>query len=437
MGVLNPEEIAAAGGQLGYRTNVWATAGDSLIGKGIDVVYTGASQKKDLMCSGPQFWAQLASKAKVRFPVDKCYAVGGTTTADLVNTQLPQVLASGCAGVLVVTTTNDPPNSITPEQSISNLTTFILACSNAGIIVALCATTPCGSSSNTAARRTAAQLAGMNQVRRWLLTDAPKLAQRVHVYDPFPTVSDRSSTLGDYINTMTYDGIHPKTLGCYNIALPIVPILNLYYPEATVLVGSNSELYDATYNPQGSLLANSCMTGTTAATGTGWSGNVPSPSWSQTRTNSTTMTAVGSKVSTATGDWFQVVVGGTTDATSSPTVSVYQNATLANLAAGDIFYALAEIEVDAGTTDINAIDIALSKTAATGVTFDVRRCGSTTSLHGQWPTAAVSGVLVTDAMQYVGNETSVRLTFEVLGKESGSPAATIRIRNVSIHKVRP
>lgn len=159
------------------------------------------------------------------------------------------------------------------------------------------------------------------------------------------------------------DGIHQSCTGAVIRALKYASVINPILPEFSTKTGSVRDVFNATLNPKGNLIASiGFMTGTGGANmGTGASGAV-STGWLN-RVISGTMTATASKESPRTdgllGDRLVVAISATT--ASEYRLSPQNNpVTTGNYAAGSLVYAECDIEITALAGTIDYVRLVLS-----------------------------------------------------------------------------
>jgi hypothetical protein len=271
------------------------------------------------------------------------------------------------------------------------------------------------------------------QVRRWLLDAAPGLyGPNLVVVDPWPNIADLTSTTGDILNGYAYDGLHPNAAGAYQIASVIYSHILGQYPPAPILSASAADVYDATYNPRGNLLPNGQMSGTSGTLTTNVTGSLANNTTASTATF-TGLSAVCSKVTTATGDWQQVVLSGDSGA-GTPILQFTQSVTMANVAAGDVVQGAGEWEVDASSVGLKALAFSADR-LNTGSLKSRARSGA--AGNGPWPAAATSGVWCPHASVTLdGTENQLQGIVQIYPIASTTGvSATIRFRNLSLRKV--
>lgn len=390
--------------------------------------------------SGIGWWAQTLSRGRVRFPIALDYAVPGADTEQMLATQIPAAIASPAASVLMLVSTNDrAARSWDANRTIAALTSSIQALVSAGKIVWLIAELPRGDSGFTAARLSTQQLAFHMHVRRWMLESRERFGRNVYVIDAYPRIANLASTTGD-ISILpvrqTYDGLHPNGAGAWTIATTMLadPAFDALYgglPDQLAYVASDTFSAD---NPRGNLLANGLLAGTAGTVGAGMTGQV-ADGWSTASSNLGGVSAVWAKVTTATGNWQQLTLSGTSGA-SQASINLSRSITFANVAAGDVLDASAEFEVDAGMANVRAFGAFGLWRALTGA--NVRNVLSGFGQGGGGPNTAFSGVYRLPDTQTIaggGVENTVQAQFTIQPVQLEPVSLVLRVRNVSIRKV--
>lgn len=390
--------------------------------------------------SGIGWWTQTLSRGRVRFPIALDYAVGGSDSEQMLATQIPVAVASPAASVLMLTSTNDrAARGWDANRTIAALTASIQALVSAGKIVWIIAELPRGDSGFTSARLSTQQLAFHMQVRRWILECRERFGRNVFVIDAYPRIANRASTTGD-ISILpvrqTYDGLHQNGAGACTIAQTWLsdPAFNaLYGGVPDQLTWAAADTFSAD-NPRGNLLANGLMTGTTGTVGAGMTGQV-ADGWTTSSANLGSVTAAWAKVTTATGDWQQVTIGGTSGV-SQTSINLIRNISYANVSAGDVLDASAEFEVDAGASGILAFGTFSLWRSLSGA--NVRNVYSGFGQGGGLPNTAFSGVHRLPDTQTIaggGVENIVQCQFTIQPVVSSSPSLVLRVRNASIRNM--
>lgn len=428
-------EVAGASGLRPSRQLI-ATAGDS---RPASAVKNDGGVVLGYRMEGFPAWLRQITRQRFSFPLANSFAVGASTTNDLVATQLPQVLASNASSVLLLTSTNDRTATnpaISYQQTIANLETFISQVTAAGKNVDIIAELPRGGAGGSRLAGTA--LTDHLRVHRWLQRQAHR--PLVTVTDLFAAfLADPLTASGvsviDVNNLLCQDNLHPGGRGAHQIAKALQPIYEARFPAVDILPQSNGDLWSAD-NPSGSLTPNPMMAGTSgtvtapgAGTLTGTCAGTVSGDGRVRLTNGTGLTVAASVVTAGGKRWQQFVISGTP--TSAGALVEFNHFATYSVDAGDTVEAVAEYEVDAGQTGINAIQLLVTTIGGTNTYVDGQVAGATTN----FPVEAVSGVLNTPAFVSPASGTGTTDTVQVAFIQNVAVSATVRVRALSVRKV--
>lgn len=369
----------------------------------------------------------------------------GATTSQMVN------YVSDCAAcsadiIVMHGGVNDYGSSIPVATTKSNLVTIWQTLMQAGKTVIYCSLLP---RNTTGVSAQMLQLAQLNHwARQWIAGQSslrPTGYGSIMLLDREPECLDQSSSTGNFLATMSADGLHegllaPATLG-YKLAQMLRPLLGIQgnYLAST----SPADTYDATYNPGGAL-------GSTFYTMTG--GNVYSPctgtvpaGWALQRfSGSATGTiCVGSTETTRSdglsGSRFLVTqsIGGGSNYeqfdlnNQSPSV-----ASLGITAGTDYIYGEVAIEISNVAKVSNIfLQLTLNGTSTQGQSVDQFTPIPSTALYG----ASTSQQLVmrTPPIKTTAGTTSVFLELQWIMDGSGaanSATMTMKVSNFSLRK---
>lgn len=331
-----------------------AFAGDSRIANGVSLSGTTAFTP-----IGMEYWVTALTQARVECRPEWNFGVSGDTSEALL-ARLDSVLSTCLAGDVgifcILTTINDrqSENDWTVARTLTALKEIQRRVLATGMVIIWLQEFPAGSSSFTSARLSTAQNRRHHQIIEWIAQQA--FMPRNFVADARPYLCDPSSTVGDYADSQTYDGVHENQSGAYRASARIAEIIDTIIPPVSLIVGSNSGGYNVTDNPTGNLLTNGQMLGTggtTSAGGSTISGNF-ADSWTGQGQNATDLTITGSKETVGGFEWQQLVVSGT-PSVGGPTALMTGAVTVGNLTAGDILEGLAAFELDAGHSGVASL----------------------------------------------------------------------------------
>lgn len=188
----------------GQLPNVVAYAGDSI--SAFTEATTGgfSSTVRDLaplVCAqGWPIWAQHSSNGLVRY--SGVYATGGFTTAQILQTHIPRVIASKPSLCVVLAGRNDIYQRINLGTTLGNFRNIFTSLRQAGIVPVVC--TLSAQSGNDAQQKTLEA-----SINNWLVSYANKYG--------LPLVDLHSATInpqtGEWIAGYNYDASHPKAIG--------------------------------------------------------------------------------------------------------------------------------------------------------------------------------------------------------------------------------
>jgi len=399
------------------------------------------------------------------------FAVAGTKIKDLYATALPSgltqlqsALAAPCGTVFLW---NGGHNDMAAGNSAAlalfgtgddgkGLKYALDTLTGAGKPVVVMTDPPSGNASNTGYRFNTATNKQFSQIRNWILKAPSLYPGQVYAVDTFPLLQDRSggATAGDNLNALVQDGVHPNTLAAIRIAGPLKATLDaLGLPWTPPYVAGSGDIFDAAANTTGNLISNGAVYGATttapaAQGGVTFAGNFPANlggvSWT---TNSAaqagTLTATGSMVTTASGQWFQLTVTGTTGATVSPSI-IFSEAASPTLSNGDVLRCRGDWEIDPSSVGLASFGTRLSVTRPSGTwTSEAAQEGYTAEQTAGAPDAATWGLLGSPVsgmwtgpitVTATGTETSVGCNVQIILKSSASPNFTVRWRDLSLRK---
>jgi len=208
------------------------------------------------------------------------FAAGGIGTSEA-KAYIPRILNNGspiARNVLMAIGTNDQARGIPLATSQANIVWMaqqLVAGGVRPIVVAVLTRT--GAAGANAQSQASA-------LRRWEITTLPTLVPGVIVLDPSPCWTDAAtnSTAAPISTTNATDGLHPTFAGATLLGKCMSQQAAPIFTAAPLLSdGSNGDLYNATYNPQGNLLS---VTGATLIAGTTATPNATTEApWTGTR----------------------------------------------------------------------------------------------------------------------------------------------------------
>jgi lysophospholipase L1-like esterase len=382
---------------------------------------------------GYMTWLRQITRQRFVHTQADIFATSGFNTQQIIDTWLTPAAQSSCAGMIVLAGTNDRVQGLTLAQTTTNLDKILTTLTNAGKWVILVAETPRGNAAfNPTQRLTGTPLQNHMAVRRWCQQQASR--PNVYVVDPWPLmladVTSTDATAGaDIAANMTRDGLHYGGQGAYTLASLMQPIVEQKLPRAEILPVSNFDLYSVD-NPGGSITPNPMMSGSggplvqSSGTLTG-----PVPVGYRAETINCAGVTVTLSTPTINGQiWWQAVISGT-PTQASPKVQLRHGAQ-STAQVGDTLELVAEYQVDAGQTGLNAVQAFWNDFSGSFYYSD----GSATNAAFNFPSNAVSGVLRSPQAQVVtaGNTSD---EFGITLLQNVAVNATVRMRALSYRKV--
>uniref|UniRef100_A0AAU6W3I1 GDSL-like lipase/acylhydrolase n=1 Tax=Pseudomonas phage Cygsa01 TaxID=3138529 RepID=A0AAU6W3I1_9VIRU len=377
---------------------------------------------------GYLFWSLFFARQRCRYDLSDNYGIGGDTTAMML-ARIAPVLASQASVVIVLGSTNDRgAAALTAQQSINNLTSIRDQLRAAGKVVIFVAEVPRGDTTFTANRLSGTQLAYHAQVRQWILNQAAQPG--VYVADPWPYMCDPASATGDCKVGYLHDGLHPNTTGAFYLATPIASILNFLYPAPNVLPSSNFDQISVD-NPLGCVNVNPMMTGTAGTPATGGSGQLADGYTGTQASGANGITRTYSKVTKNGQEWQQCVLAGTASGTAAAVDIARQISLHAKVIPGKYLEAVADIEWDAGLTNIQSIQLGIAITDPVNGTVTIWD-GDRYTAASVIPNVAASGVLRVPRMLVPAGVTDVRLRLTAYAVDGSTVSGTIRCRAMAL-----
>lgn len=398
---------------------------------------------------GAVHWANFLSGGRaVLEPADMIARNGEWTGPMLWNgidypglgSRVDRLLATGVGHVVMVAPTANDRNAWSAAQSIANLTAIVDRIVGAGMLLTILLDYPHGAAAYTVMRlsNTAAspQLDHWSVVNRWLLT---LHGQRgIRVVDTPAILGDLTSAEGQAAAGVTIDGLHLSTQGAYQVGRVLAREWRRIYPLGGVLpFGQAERAGQAGVNPAALLSTQPYFGGTGGTLGSGATGQIG--------TGWTTVLAAGvsgayAKVTTsgfggrsyvdedgpATKDWQQVTLSGTAGGTAD-VILLRQTVTPT---IGDVLRAMAEIEVDPGTTGFSGIGLYIFHS---GSGQQIRAFGTPpTGLADPWPAQGLAGIMRTP--RWTADSAQCYLQLSAKPINGATVAATIRVRGMAMGK---
>lgn len=374
-----------------------------------------------LSANGIQFWAQFHSRGRVRCPLEYNFGIAGQTS-----TQIRARVAEAAACPAPIAHVLCSINDATGDPSFENVVAIVEALSDTGKIVIVTPELP--RISGWDVNRIAQHVAVFDRLRT--------LTRRgVYISNPWPEMVDYTTLTGGPVAGMFYDSppIHLANTGAYYVGKAVADVLNFILPEPAILPVTNGGVYNAAYNPRGFLTPNPMFYGTAGVLQGGATG-VAADGVTLTRSGSD-LTVTAQKVTIAGKVWQEVTLSGT-PTTQTNRVTIAQNVTLANLAAGDIIEGpVCELQVDAGSTGMHGPSLEINpvggSTSGVSTNYDTWGRGL-----GYAPNVAHSGVLLgPDRVTIQSGLTSFPVQVIARAEQGVACSMTFRVRAMGTRKV--
>jgi lysophospholipase L1-like esterase len=359
--------------------------------------------------------------------------IGGDTTAGMLARLDASVLSRKPDVVFFLGGTNDIRAAVSLATIIANMEQIFTRILDAGAILVVLPIMPRSGTTfnwaNDTERRT------HHAVNNWL-RDKAKRTQGMILLDPYATLIDPTSATGNMKPAYTGDGVHPSILGAYTIAAEgrkkLEPLLTPVYEGLL----SATDVYHATENPNGNLISNGLLAGTTGTVGTATTG-ITATDWRVFRNSGTTVSAVASKIVHPDGfggEMQRMVItttgtGGAGEIYFAPISSTVTT----GVEVGGWYEALCEVRVSASSNasmPLNALVLELWDTTTGG---SKTRCMHTIT-GDKFPNVAWSGLLKTAPLQAIGT-TGIRWRLIASIDELVSSSITIDMGRATMHRL--
>ena len=234
-------------------------------------------------------WMRRFLNQRMDFPIANILAVPGTTVAQAVS-QAQAVVALGNVDICIINTGTNSLGAETTVAMQAEYAQIINMLRQAGIFVIVCAI----SAHNGGLAITGASLRQQSFINKWLANFC-RLNPGTYYFDVNPYIIDFAT--GNAGSAYLRDGIHLSQAGAIVWGQQLANVINGLVPANQDRFTLLGDVYDATNNPAGNLLANGLLAGSGGTTGNGGSGVVPTSWWGGRSGGSGTVTAVYSAVS--------------------------------------------------------------------------------------------------------------------------------------------
>lgn len=359
-------------GLYGSKARVMAVLGDSIMA----IKASNTANNTYNPARYPSFWIAARTGRRVHIPQDANFAEAGYTTTDVLDNIQPAVDYNAGVYYVAVGTNGSAGGVYNYDLMISELGQIYDALLPLGAIVV--AQTILPRNIATAATRNTLQ-----RVNLWIKSQDQVRHRNFHVVDPVVNMVNPLSATWQAKTTpsvYTYDDTHPKTQAAFVVASPGVALINTLIPPVAPALASVADVYDATSNPGGNLLANGILDGTGGTTsGGGGSGGTITATGVATGViaqhainggNFTGLTSTWTKDTMADGRPAQRVVvsgsytgvGSAIDVGSQIALRIDKTSSFEDYGVGDVFRLEADVEVAAGTEGIASLECQLTFT---------------------------------------------------------------------------
>ncbi len=363
----------------------WALFGDSRAALGTSsfasstanwtLLQTEASTPVGKRSTGIPFWVEVYSKGAIRFPGTLNFGFSGDTIVNMatparIGAAIAKCQQLNAAGLMLIASTNDLTAGTSLATILAALNTIVSQCQAAGLPIAICTDTPRGYTGGTAYQLSGQNLINHRAIRRYILTTFANVPG-VYVVDAMPYLIDPTQSVAAYQDSSYAfaDTLHPSCKGFQMIARCVVEQLMPLYGPYHYVPEDSGDLYDAVTNVNGGIGVNPFFTGTggnvvTAAQGSG----TLATSWSALYNNSTrpglnvAYTQGFAKTDPLTGRprlAQRIAYSGTPTGGSQQYDGLGQTLSTTTYPAGTKIRVVAEIDVAAGATGLQSIQIGI------------------------------------------------------------------------------
>lgn len=336
---------------------------------------------------------------------------GGDDTLQAGVRLMPAIAA--CQGGVLYTYigTNDEDSQLTVEQTIAELKRWKQAAYDARTVIIFHTIAPRGNDTFPGARLAADQITRMLERNARILSELPGIG--AYVVD-LNDLLLKPATAFDLIDAYSpQDGKHPGNAWVQEVSGPRDgALLKQIFPGGAVDAPTGTTA--ASFNTNVEILGASTSGGATLPTG-----------YTNAKATGTTGTTLDYKeVTTATGRWCQITIGGTT-ATANAAVDLLRQIGLQNkLVTGRTSEGIIEYEYDAGMANILAIQLGTQEFgSSTAQNWDNNRY-STQVVSGQ----ARAGRMRTSPFTSIDGITDHRFRLSAYLSTAGPPSGVIRVR---------
>lgn len=337
------------------------------------------------------------------------FGVGGDTTLQI-GARIDAAIAAAPNGVVYVWNgIND--DALTVEQTLAEMKVWKQKALAAKTVIVFHTIAPCGNDAFPDNRKSASVITDMKLRNTRIRAEIP--GPGCYVIDCFDKLL-KSGTEFDLLETWSpQDGKHPGNAFVQEVSGPAdAALLSYLYPNGMVDKPTATRTRSVNTNVE--------ITGASTTVGS----TLPTGYTSTKATGTTGTTLTWQEVTTSTGRWCQIVMGGTAPTANAAVDMLRQISLQAKLVTGVTYEGVVEYEYDAGMSNILAIQLGMQE------------AGSTTALNwdnNRYSTQLVSnkarkGWLRTPPFTAVDGITDHRFRLSAYLSTAGAPSAVMRFR---------
>lgn len=413
----------------GITNLVFATLGDSIY----DIHYNGGVFPMNSVTGH----VRRLLGSKVDMPGALNFAVSGATldgqgaTNNIITQQLPLLAAGACDVSLVNIGIN----------SVANMTLAAMLAAYQTIIDTLkpkCSriVLSCIRMRGSAFPLTGNDLLRANAVNTWLKAKA-KADKLVIVYDPNPVLVDY--TTGLFKTALTFDGTHHTILGARTEGADFAAFLSSTFnlTDRNTKLTSIGDVYDATHNPGGNMLANGMMATATGGTApsNGATGTTPLGFRLYRSSAGATYSLAGVggfDAAESTLPVYTITIGGTGDG-GIAIFDAYPDVT-SQLNVGDLIYAEAEVELTL-SAGFRGYSLGCSLETAAFAVLTSSSDGNVVTSYTLPALTAQKEKLKTEPFVVTAGFKYIKVSLNVTVPASGSVTGTVIVKQIQFRKV--
>lgn len=438
-------------GQVQSANLIFASFGDSRIANYSDVVKTNPALFGSTKIIGIQEWAIRHSGGKLRFPTAHNYALGGDTTSAApgkggmlakVQAAIPALQSAGVGNALLLAgaanwglNRSDSQGAFNSLNSAGDIQQAAGLLRNAGIVVFIIAELPTGDDANPSSKFSGTALTNHLDYRNRLLAMHNPAGGIYVIGEAWDFLVD-DAALATMKPGYAPDARHPNWQGAYWIGKAVAASTVGVVPASSfALPTTNSDVYNASTNPTGNLIANPMMTANTGATvATGYTVSATAGI-----TTATSLVNIGGAV------WQEVSYSGTVSTGTTGIVTVYNSMPLASIDGGDQMDFAAAVQMEPGAVGAASLagELRFSYTDAAGNANQsfIPVAGDRANTPDITPAEKQNFVLRTDRVQMPliynnGHPTIARAGIVIRVPVNTSVSGTFRVRAFSVVKNR-